>query len=51
MDVFELAASATVVQAAIWLLLVVIKTLTRMWRMVWESKRKPGAHSKDRRVK
>lgn len=39
MDVFECAAVATIVQVAIWLLLVVIKTLDRV-RQVVSDKRK-----------
>ena len=50
MSVFELAAFATIVQVAIWLLLVVIKTLIKVRRMVKEGKEKPGSHSKDHRV-
>ncbi len=50
MDVFECAAYATVIQVAIWLLLVVIKTLNRIRRMVLEGKKKPGPASKQSRV-
>lgn len=50
MDVFELAAYATIVQVAIWLLLVVIKTLIRLWRMV-RGKEKPGTQARVHRVK
>lgn len=50
MDVFECAAYATVIQVAIWLLLVVIKTLNRIGRMVLKGKEKPGRHSNQSRV-
>ena len=39
MDVFELAALATIVQVAIWLMLVVIKTLNRIRQMVLEKRK------------
>ena len=50
MDGFECAAYATVIQVAIWLLLVVIKTLNRIGRMVLKGKEKPGRHSNQSRV-
>ena len=50
MDVFELAACATIVQVAIWLLLVAIKTLIQVRRMVKGEKENPGSPSKDDRV-
>lgn len=51
MDVVECAAVATIIQVAIWLLLVVIKTLYRIRQVVIEGKEKPGAASKPPRVK
>ena len=51
MDVFELAACATIVQVTIWLFLVVIKTLRGVWQMVRNGKEKPGEDSKNHRVK
>ena len=39
MDVFELAALATIVQVATWLLLVAIKTLDRIRQMVLEKRK------------
>lgn len=50
MNVFELAAFCTIVQVAIWLLLVVIKTLRGIWRMVRKDKEKPGTPTRDHRV-
>lgn len=51
MDVFECAAYATIVEVAIWLLLVVIKALDRIRRMVWKGKEKPGRDSQRPRAK
>ena len=51
MDVFEPAALATIVQVAIWLFLVVIKTLRGVWQMVRNGKEKPGEPSRNHRVK
>lgn len=50
MNVFELAAYATIVQVAVWLFLVVIKALIELRRMVKGSKEKPGKGLRNRRV-
>ncbi len=50
MDVFELAALATIVQVAIWLVSGAIKTLRGVWQMARNGKEKPGVPSKDHRV-
>lgn len=50
MDVFELAALATIVQVSIWLFLVVIKTLRGVWQMARNGKEKPGEPSRNHRV-
>lgn len=51
MDVFEVAAFATILQVCLWLLLEVVKTLKRIWQMVRNGKEKPGHHRKGNRVK
>ncbi len=51
MDVFEYAAYATIIQVAIWVVLVVIKTLNRIRQRVLAGKKKPGeAFDKNPRV-
>lgn len=51
MDVFECAALATIVQVAIWLMPIAIKTLDRIRQMVMKGREKPGNATKHPRVK
>ncbi len=46
MDVFELAAVSTIVQVAIWLALVAIKTLNRIRQKVTEKRKSRGTLKK-----
>lgn len=46
MDVIECAAFATIIQVAIWLMLVVIKTLNRIRQMVLEKRESRDALDK-----